>query len=132
MNKKILTVILLVLMIPFVLYACFWVVGFACLGEETTSWIPSEGVWYCDALDIQLSFSVEAETYAVLDDKKVTCTWINNRGATDISVLIQESGVTNYKLGDVVFSGEYVSLTESAYTLKDQDSGIQHVFLRCK
>lgn len=37
----------------------------------------------------------------------------------------------NYKLGDAVFYGEHVSLTEEAFTVKDLDSGKQYVFIKC-
>ena len=140
MNKKrlmliiILSIILTVIIIPAVLYACWWVCGLFHFGfyGNITIWLPEEGIWYCEELDMQLAFSDSDDSYIVIDGEKVICSVHNNRGSQVFSLLIQESGVPNYKLGDDVFSGKYVSLTEEAFTVKDRESGMQYVFIRCK
>ena len=139
MNKKrllliiIIAVILTVVIIPAVLYACWWVFGLLHFGfyGNITIWVPEDGIWYCEELDMQLSFSISDDSYIVIDGEKVICSVRNNRGSETFSLLIQESGVPNYKLGDAVFHGEHVSLTEEAFTVKDLDSGKQYVFIRC-
>ena len=139
MNKKrlmliiILSIILTVIIIPAVLYACWWVSGLLHFGfyGNITIWVPEDGIWYCEELDMQLSFSISDDSYIVIDGEKVICSVRNNRGSKVFSLLIQESGVPNYKLGDAVFRGEHVSLTEEAFTVKDLDSGKQYVFIRC-
>lgn len=139
MNRKrllliiIIAIILTVVIIPAVLYACWWIYGFFSFGfyGNITIWVPEDGIWYCEELDMQLSFSISDDSYIVIDGEKVICSVRNNRGSETFSLLIQESGVPNYKLGDAVFHGEHVSLTEEAFTVKDLDSGKQYVFIRC-
>lgn len=139
MNKKRLlliiaiAIILTVIIIPAVLYACWWGSGLLHFGfyGNITIWVPEEGIWYCEELDMQLSFSSSDDSYIVIDGEKVICSVRNNRGSKTFSLLIQESGVPNYKLGDAVFRGEHVSLTEEAFTVKDRDSRKQYVFIRC-
>ena len=131
----ILSIVLTVIIIPAVLYACWWVCGLFHFGfyGNITIWLPEEGIWYCEELDMQLAFSDSDDSYIVIDGEKVICAVRNNRGSKDFLVLILESVAPNYdKFGDVVFSGKYVSLTEEAFTVKDRESGMQYVFIRCK
>lgn len=137
MNKKrlaiiIIAIILSVIFISAALYMCWWFGGLFHFGfyGNVTIWVPAEGVWYCNELDMQLAFSDSDDSYIVIDGEKVICAVRNNRGSQVFSLLIQENDVPNYKLGDVVFTGKYVSLTDEAFTVKDRNSGIQYVFIK--
>lgn len=133
MNYRKLLQICLWLALGFVIILLFlWFVGLFLTAGHTASWMPEEGVWYCEDLGIQLSFSQNNETYAIIDDRKVQCTWINNKGAADFSVLVQQSDVANYDIGDSIFWGTYVSLSENEFVVEDCNSGARYVFIRYK
>lgn len=93
-----------------------------------TQWMPTDGVWYCKELQIQIPFENSEECFAIIDDKKVTCTWGNNRGSKVISVLCQETNMDGIALGEAVFVGEYVYLDENCLILRERSTGIEYTF----
>ena len=96
----------------------------------TPTWVPEVGVWYCEELQMQLSFEDDIDSYAVIGDKKVICGCGADRGSTEIIVDCQESNVPDYDLGEIIFWGSYVELNETTYTVKEHYSGTIYVFER--
>jgi len=129
-KKKLLRACLWIVLGFVALYIIFWIAGLFLTAGNITYWTPEEGVWYCDDLEIQLSFSEGNETYAIIDGKKVQCVCINDRGAIDFSVLVQERNVPNYGVGDSIFWGQYVSLSESEFVVEDCNTGVRYIFVR--
>lgn len=82
-------------------------------------WRPEEGIWYCEELQIQLSFDSRYKSYAILDDQMIVCACENSRGSKDILVLCQESIAGEYEIGDLIFSGRYVDLDGNRYVVRD-------------
>lgn len=95
-----------------------------------TLWRPVEGVWYCDDLQIQISYDREYETYAIVNGAKVICVAENDAGSISTSVICQELGHEKYDLGDAIFWGEYVELTDSVFILKDVHTKELYTFRR--
>lgn len=130
--KKVLPICLWAVLGLVVIYSFFWIAGLFLTAGHAASWVPEEGVWYCDDLGIQLSFSRGDETYAIIDGRKVQCACINDRGAADFSVLVQQRDVLNYDIGESVFWGKYISLSENEFVVEDCRTGARYVFIRYK
>ena len=92
--------------------------------------IPEGGTWYCSELKIQLAFDKGNETYAILNGRKVHCIWENDLGSAYISVLCQEHNIPDYEIGEAIFSGKFVELSDCVYTLEDTTSGTVYLFVK--
>lgn len=94
-----------------------------------TDHYPSEGEWYCDSLDLQISLEKGGETFLIWDDEKVVCTIIIDRGSTRINVVCQESDNAYFDLGECVFFGEIISRKDDYFVIRGDD-GAQYTFNR--
>ena len=128
--KKAIKLVLCIVVFFVVAYCCFWIYGLFHLDTNIEPWTPNEGVWYCDELKIQLSFTLDEETYAIINGEKVICVWGNNTGSSYFSVIVQENGVEGYQIGESFFLGKYKTLTDSELVLEDRESGILYSFVR--
>ena len=90
---------------------------------------PDEGIWYCEELKIQLSFEDDS-SYTVVNGRSISCTWGNDRGSDVIMVLCQEPNIEEYRLGDTVFWGHYVHLTDDEYIVSDGTTSVEYTFER--
>lgn len=128
--KKISKILLYVITSLVAIYICFWIIGLFQLDTNIENWTPDGGIWYCDDLGIQLSFSANEETYAIINGKKVICAWGNNKGTSYLSIHIQESGLDEYQLGESIFFGQCVDLTDTEFILKEYETGVQYSFVK--
>lgn len=112
------------------LFVCV-LVALLCLGGCTvTKWVPDDGTWYCEELQIQLSFTKERESFAIIDGQTIICVVENDRGSKEVALICQSSNDLGFQVGDVVFCGEYVELSERQYILKDYASRGTYIFKR--
>ena len=93
-------------------------------------WYPEDGVWYCEELKIQLSFDDNQDTFMEKDGIKIRCRWENHPNSPELLVLCQGSNTFGYKLGDVVFSGQFIELTNNKLVVEDSQTGEQYTFIR--
>lgn len=91
---------------------------------------PEEGIWYCDELQIQLSYESYAQCYIIEDDEKILCACGSDRGVKYIHVTCLERNHPQYKLGDVIFFAEVISLNDTELLVYDEQTEQQYVFLR--
>ena len=111
------------------LFLCLLVLLTGCADYEITLWRPDSGVWYCDELEMQLSFDKSVPCYIVQDETRIECEWSNDRGSLYIAVRYLWNGQQKY--GDAtVFYGKYIDLTDDTYVLEEIDTGIQYTFYR--
>ena len=111
------------------LLSCILVLLSGCNNYTITLWRPDFGVWYCDALDMQLSFDKVTPCYVVQEGKRTECTWSNDRGSIYIAVRYLWNEQKKY--GDsTIFYGKCIDLTEEKYVLEEIDTGIQYTFYR--
>ena len=92
-------------------------------------YIPKEGIWFCEELQIQISFEPNQRSFKLVGEHKITCSWRHDKNSRYISVVCLEDKDTMYAAGDVVFSGKYVALDKQQYVLSD-DTGKTYTFLR--
>lgn len=105
-------------------------VVFVFVAEPTYKvWRPEDGVWYCEELQMQLSFEKGQKSYVVLDGRVIPCACENNRGSKDVLVFCQVNG-SEYVIGDLIFSGRYVDLSDDTFVLKDRKTQQIYTFVR--
>ena len=112
-------------------FCCKFIIYLLCAtllltGCKTTLWRPESGVWYCDELQLQLSFDSESPCFVMQDGVRVDCTWFNNRGSKYITVCYLTKDYDYITILD----GKYVDLTDDRYIVENMDTGIQYIF--CK
>jgi len=100
----------------------------SCLSCCYTEWMPTEGIWYCEELQLQISFD-RSESYIVIDGQKIACDCLNDRGSAWFCVLIQEKNDL-YPVGKEVFSARYVQLSEYEFIVSEEHTGKQYVFVK--
>lgn len=101
---------------------------------------PNEGTWYCEKLQAQLCFdspdgvmdplnNFETRSFVMVDNEKVTCGWINQRASVVLSIISQDTLSDKFYLGQTIYELEYVSLSDTEYTVKDWEGNI-YIFVR--
>lgn len=106
-------------------------VVFVLVAEPTYKvWRPEDGVWYCEELQMQLSFEKGQRSYVVLDGTNIVCACENARGSKDILVLCQQNNVRGYEIGDLIFGGRYVDMSDDTFVLRDKESQKIYTFVR--
>ena len=93
------------------------------------NWMPEEGVWYCDELQLQLSFEEEVESCVIVDENQKKCMLVNEQYSKILSVYCFKDENEFFDEAEMVFSGERVSLTDEEFVLRTED-GEKYVFVR--
>lgn len=91
---------------------------------------PTEGIWYCDELQMQLDFEDRTETLVETDDTKVKCQWFSDRGSPYIAVACDVKNCEYCPYGECIFKAEYSSLSETELILKSIHDGKIYTFYR--
>ena len=97
--------------------------------ETDDPYIPTEGIWFCEELQLQVSFESNQRSFKLAGENKIICTWEHDKNSRYISIVCLEEKNAMYTFGDVVFCGEYVALDKQQYVLSD-DTGKTYTFLR--
>lgn len=112
----------------------------ACTPKQRT---PHEGTWYCAELQAQFSVSKgdgfvstdyvhtvdEYENYIIVDGDRIAALLSNDRGSMDVHIICQESNNLRYGLGEIIYSLEFVNLSDTEYIVEDE-TGKRYAFLR--
>ena len=69
-----------IMLLPFLLAAC------TMPNATSKSVVPEYGEWYCEELQLQLSFDNHKESFVLIDGKQVSCSFENDRGSRCILV----------------------------------------------
>lgn len=94
-------------------------------------WVPYEGVWYCDQLQVQLAFDGVSENYIIIDGEKVICNVENDPGSTWLWMKCIDENHPLFSQTKPLFQGEMVLLDDAGgkYILRDEN-GVEYVFVR--
>ena len=125
-------ILLTVLALLFVLSSC-----------ESEDPFPHDGIWYCAELQAQFTmtkgdtfvspddefFVDESEDYVIVNSDRIAALLESDRGATYVWIVCQEPDHPDFDCGEIIYSFEFVSLSDTEYVLKD-DTGKQYTFLR--
>ena len=108
--------------------------------------IPSEGVWYCAELQAQFTrrktggfvspydeddeyFVDESKNYVIVNGDRIATGLESDRGASYVWITCQEPDHPDFYEGEIIYSFDFVSLSDTEYILKD-DAGKRYTFLR--
>lgn len=100
-----------------------------CLASCYTEWMPQSGVWYSEELQMQISFD-GGESFAVIDGRKIVCIFENDRSSKCFTLLSQDRNAKDIPIGQELFCGERISLTENEFVVKEEKTGQLYVFRR--
>lgn len=95
---------------------------------EYKNWMPQDGPWFCEELQLQISFSY-GDSYAVIGETQVRCDCINDPGSKSFFVITQEES-DGLEIGTCLLEAEYVELTDSVFVVKECRTGTIYTFLR--
>lgn len=101
-----------------------------CAGCVPDQYEPEEGVWYCDELQIQLSYEAHTQSYIIQNDEKILCACGSDRGVKYIQVFCQERNHPDYELGELIFLAEIISLDEMQLIVYDEQTEKQYIFYK--
>lgn len=102
--------------------------------------MPSDSLWYCRELQIQLSFipnytphssieEYETHTYIITDDECIMCSmYLPVRGSVGLSVYAQDFDHMDI-LGKKFFQGQCLSVDDTCYTIRG-NNGVEYQFLK--
>lgn len=118
------------------------IVGFALYiysHNHPKEYFPSEGVWYCEELQIQLSFNEPTGTfpfeepydcYFMVDGIKTASQWRVDKGSNIIAVTCQDLDCKDCELGESVFTGVFVSSDQNTLCLREYEGTAEYTFER--
>lgn len=119
------------------------IIGFFIFVDRTNKWNgPTEGLWYCEELQLQLSFTEHYESviehndllcYVYSDGKYIMCSsGMTRRDRHALRVKNQDIwSEENDQLGEDIFVAKNVSFNDESYIVKDEN-GKEYTFLRIK
>ena len=87
--------------------------------------------WYCEELQMQITFVEGYECYAIVDGTKLPCQACCDKGSMSfyVSVFTLEPD-DSIPLGKDVFEGKRIELTETEFTVLDLNTDKEVVFVR--
>lgn len=100
------------------------------MGCTAAEFYPEDGEWYCEELQIQLSFDGLGDCYYLIGEEKISCACGSDKGSRWLSVGCQETDSANFELGEEVFGAEFVSLDGNKLVVYDPSAETEYVFYR--
>ena len=88
---------------------------------------PSEGVWHCNELDIQISFDAREDSFITINGNRIVCTAENDRGSTQVIIICQDFNCEQYTMGETIMVLTHVELTDDYWVMQD-NAGREYLF----
>ena len=95
----------------------------------TSNWDSPEGNWFCEELQIQVSFS-GGDCFYILNNEKIPCDSINDRGSRTFFVLSHASDIEELPLGTELFSAIYMEFTETYMIATEEHTQEEYIFVK--
>lgn len=111
------------------LFLCCFLLFFF-IGCTVAEFYPEEGEWYCEELQLQLSFDGQGDCYYIVGDEKVKCACGSDRGSRWLTVGCQEADSKYFDLGEEVFSAEFVRLDQEKLVVCEKKTETEYIFYR--
>lgn len=102
----------------------------AFVGCTPDQYEPKEGIWFCEELQIQLSYEQHTQSFTIINGEKIKCACGSDRGVPYLHVSCQETDHPMYRLGQEIFSAKIISLSETEFVVYDEESLQRYVFIR--
>lgn len=107
-----------------------FVVILLCFTSCRTNWMPEDSVWYCDELQMQLSFISGVESFCIIDGEKIPCICENDTSSMWFCVFSQATNMENLPAGTELFCAERVSLTETSFVVREIKTKKEYTFIK--
>ena len=123
---KIILILLLVLIVSFVLFLL--IAG----NIEPMQVLHSEGIWYCEDLQIQVCFGEKTDyygTHIVLDGQKYQCSVGYDKGNPAFSIWYSDYS-HDISADEFLFEGECVFFDEQKMIVEELDTRKEYIFVR--
>lgn len=108
---------------------CCWLFLILSFLGCVSRWTPPEGSWFCEELQLQVSF-VEGESFYILNGAEIPCDSINNRGSHSFFVISQAKDIKELPLGTELFSAVYMEFTETYMIATEEHTKEEFIFLK--
>ena len=95
---------------------------------------PKDGVWYCEELNLTLSYESEDKSYLVKDGETILCSRTGHHQSTHMNVYaaeetIREDGGTAYTHKELLFEFEILHFERDSFEVCD-NLGNHYIFIR--
>jgi len=97
--------------------------------NNPTVFYPTEGIWFCEELGIQINFDGYNDNFIHIDNEYYFCRFRTNRGSSLMSVISQDADLGE-NLGESLFTGEYVHSDDQSFSVRDTKSSSVYTFRR--
>lgn len=84
-------------------------------------WMPEGGVWYCEELQLQLSFEKDVESYILVDGEQKKCAIEYQQYSNELFVYCFQDGNEWIDEAEMVFFGKRVRLDDEEFVLETKD-----------
>ena len=101
-----------------------------CAGCTAKQYEPEDGIWYCEELEMQLSYDKDGQSYVVENGEKIICACGSDKGVPYLFVSIQEVHHSSYSLGEEIFCAKIISVSETEFVVYDENNERQYIFSR--
>ena len=100
-----------------------------CAGCTPDQYEPEDGVWFCEVLQMQLSYEKDVQSFFVENGDKIICACGSDKGVPYLFVSVQEAHHPIYALGEEIFCAKIISVSETEFVVYDERNECQYVFL---
>ena len=101
-----------------------------CMGCTPDQYEPLNGVWYCEDLQMQLSYDVGKESYVIIAGEKIAIACGSDSGVSRLCVSNQQRNHPEYHMGETIFEAEIISLNATKFVVYDMQAQREFVFYR--
>ncbi len=94
--------------------------------------LPGSGQWWCEELQLMLSFDKGTCGYYIENGQKIPCHWSGEFKTNDIYVRhFEEEGepYLDYGSGSVIFSGYSIKCEDGRMTVREHDTRVKYIFV---
>ena len=90
--------------------------------------VPDSGCWFCEDLEIQLSFDETDSTYAVINGIEKNCVILRENNTNTIIVFCADWETCSLSHDCKIFSGSILELTNTEFLLMESKSKVVYSF----
>lgn len=98
-------------------------------GCTYSNWMPEDGLWYCEELQMQITFT-EDECFVMKDGQKIACICENDKSSMWFSVLCSQQDLEDYPIGTELFSAKRISLSGDTFVVMEEHTKTQYTFIK--
>lgn len=123
------------LLIPVIILCLLVIVAIVLIGitiynhNNPTVSYPTEGIWFCEELGIQINFDGYNDNFIKIGDEYYVCWFDTNRGSSLMFIRSQDVDLGE-NLGESLFTGEHVRSDDHSFSVRDTKTSRVYTFKR--